>query len=73
MKIKTYKSDFCDYTYNEAVHLHQPFNFYGGITKQTLAVCEPLNLSVYLLTELSDIVDENDLDKVKEQLLLKQF
>ncbi|OIR01350.1 guanylyl transferase CofC like protein [mine drainage metagenome] len=38
------------------------------VLKQTLSVCNNLNLSVYLLPQLSDIDNENDLNKVKESL-----
>jgi glycosyltransferase A (GT-A) superfamily protein (DUF2064 family) len=37
--------------------------------EQTLAVCKHLNLDAFLLPELSDVDDENDLNKAKEQLL----
>ncbi|MDE3144288.1 MAG: TIGR04282 family arsenosugar biosynthesis glycosyltransferase [Bacteroidota bacterium] len=38
------------------------------VLKQTLSVCNNLNLSVYLLPELTDIDNENDLNKIKDKL-----
>jgi glycosyltransferase A (GT-A) superfamily protein (DUF2064 family) len=43
------------------------------VLEQTLAVCKHLNLEAFLLPELSDIDDENELKKSTQQLLsLKQ-
>ena len=38
------------------------------VLEQTMAVCNRLNLKAFLLPELSDIDDEDDLNRAKEQL-----
>jgi len=42
------------------------------VLAQTLAICERLNLSVFLLPELSDIDDEKDLIKLQGHLQIKE-
>ncbi len=39
------------------------------VLKQTLAICNEQNLSVYQLPELSDIDNENDLTEGQKQML----
>ncbi len=40
------------------------------VLKQTIQICKNLNVSMFLLPELSDIDNENDLKKAQEKLLL---
>jgi rSAM/selenodomain-associated transferase 1 len=40
------------------------------VLKQTLMICKRLNLTAYLLTELSDIDTEEDLNKINEKTII---
>jgi hypothetical protein len=42
------------------------------VLKQTLAICNQQNLSVYQLAELSDIDNENDLTEELRQMLQRK-